>query len=966
MEKKQLILHLQTQIKMITKDTPKKLFLLDAFALIYRAYFAFSNSPRVNSKGLNTSAVFGFCNTLLEILNKEKPTHIAVVFDTDAPTQRHEEFEAYKANREEMPEDLRTSIPYIIDLIKGFNIDVIGIPGYEADDIIGTLARKAENAGFTTYMMTPDKDYGQLVAANTFIYKPARLGNGAEIQGVEEICKKWEINNVAQLIDILGLMGDKVDNIPGIPGVGEKTAIQLIKDYGSIDGLYQNTDKLKGKLKEKVENNKEMALQSRKLATIIIDCPIELDEASLAVKPLNKDALRELFKELEFRRIAQNVLGEDIGGSESLGNSQATKEYKPKASNGQTDLFSTSEFFNGNNVNGNSLPEVVESNFKTVKDVEHKYILINSESEINDLVAKLNSVSEFCFDTETTGLNSMEAELVGLSFATKKFEAYYVPAPADKEGALALLKKFEPIFNDVSKTLIGQNIKYDYHILMNYGVQIKNKLFDTMVAHFLIQPEMRHGMDVLAETYLNYSPVSIETLIGKKGKGQLSMRDVPLEQITEYAAEDADITLQLKEIFEPKLKETETEKLFNEVEVPLITVLADMEREGIMIDVPALKELSLQLETDIVAVEKEIYEHAGFKFNISSPKQVGDVLFEVLKISDKAKKTKTGQYATGEDVLLKLEGSHPIIAKILDYRELVKLKSTYVDTLPELVNQTTKHIHTSYNQVVAVTGRLSSDNPNLQNIPIRTERGRQIRKAFIPRDSEHILLSADYSQIELRIVASISGDPNMCDAFQHGKDIHTATAAKVFGVSESEVTKEMRYKAKSVNFGIIYGQGAFGLAENLNIPRAEAKELIDNYFKEYPSIKNYMDTEINFAREHGYVKTLLGRKRWLRDITSNNATVRGFAERNAINAPIQGSAADMIKVAMINIHEDLKKRNLRTKMLLQVHDELVFDVYKPELEMIKPIIEEHMKNALPLKVPVEVGMGEGANWLVAH
>ena len=948
---------------MITKDTDKKLFLLDAFALIYRAHFAFSNSPRINSKGLNTSAVFGFCNTLTEILKKEKPTHIAVVFDTDSPTQRHIEFEAYKANRQEMPEDLRLAIPHVIDLIKAFNIDVIGLPGFEADDVIGTLAKKAEILGFTTYMMTPDKDYGQLVDDNTFIYKPARLGNGAEILGQAEICKKWEIENVAQLIDILGLMGDASDNIPGIPGVGEKTAIQLMKDYGSIDNLYLNTDKLKGKLKEKVENNKDMAFQSRKLAAIILDCPVEFDEASLALKPHNQEALREIFKELEFRRIAQNILGEDIGGSESISNTAVT--YQSKASNGQTDLFSTSEFFN--NQNGTAtLEEKVIINYNTVKNIAHNYITVNTESAITDLINKLSAVSEFCFDTETTGLNSLEAEIVGLSFAVKTFEAYYVPVSDNRAEAKKLLNRFLPILEDKSKTLIGQNIKYDYHILMNYGIQIKNTLFDTMVAHFLIQPEMRHGMDVLAETYLNYSPISIETLIGKKGKNQTSMRDAPLDLITEYAAEDADITLQLKEVFKPKLQETLTEKLFNDVELPLITVLADMEREGINLDVNVLRDFSSQLKGDIENVEKEIYEHAGFKFNISSPKQVGDVLFEVLKISDKAKKTKTGQYATGEDILLKLEHTHAIVSKILDYRELVKLKSTYVDTLPELVNKHTNHIHTSYNQVVAVTGRLSSDNPNLQNIPIRTERGRQIRKAFIPRSNDYILLSADYSQIELRIVASISEDPNMCDAFQKGKDIHTATAAKVFGVAENEVTKEMRYKAKSVNFGIIYGQGAFGLSENLNISRNEAKDLIDNYFKEYPSIKNYMDTEINFARENGFVQTLLGRKRWLRDITSHNQTVRSFAERNAINAPIQGSAADMIKVAMINIHHELKNKNLKTKMLLQVHDELVFDVYKPELEIVKPIIEKLMQDALPLKVPVEVGMGVGENWLEAH
>jgi len=949
---------------MLTKNTDKKLFLLDAFALIYRAYFAFSNNPRINSKGFNTSAIFGFTNTLLEILNKEKPSHIAVVFDTDAPTQRHEEFEAYKANREEMPEDLRASIPLIIDLIKGFNIEVIGLPGYEADDLIGTLARKAENLGYTTYMMTPDKDYGQLVDANTYIYKPARLGNGAEVLGVEDICKKWEIRNVGELIDILGLMGDKVDNIPGIPDVGEKTAIQLIKDFGSIENLLQNTDKLKGKLKEKVENNKEMAIQSKRLATIIIDCPIEFDEQKLVRKELNKDALRELFKELEFRRLGQTLLGEDIGGNESLATEKT--EYKAKASNGQTDLFSTAAFFNEQNGNGDSGESEPETNHETISTVAHQYVLVDTDEKLNELISVLNSVQEYCFDSETTGLNALEAEVVGLSFSIKAHEAYYVSIPADKNEAQKILEKLRPIFENESKILIGQNIKYDYHILKNYNISIKNKLWDTMVAHFLIQPDMRHNMDVLAETYLNYSPVSIETLIGKRGKNQLSMRDVPVEQIKDYAAEDADVTFQLKDKFVPKLKETETEKLFTEVEVPLINVLADMEREGINLDVKGLKDFSAQLAEDITKVDEEIQQLAGTKFNISSPKQVGEILFEYLKIVDNPKKTKTGQYATSEDILAKLEGKHPIISKILDYRELVKLKSTYVDALPDLVSGVTHRIHTSFNQVVAVTGRLSSDNPNLQNIPIRTERGRQIRKAFIPRNEDYVLLSADYSQIELRVAASMSGDPGMCEAFNAGKDIHTATAAKVYGVPENEVTKDMRYKAKSVNFGIIYGQGAFGLAENLNISRTEAKQLIDNYFKEYEGIKKFMDGQVNFAREHGYVKTLLGRKRWLRDITSSNATVRSFAERNAINAPIQGSAADMIKVAMINIHNELSKMNIKSRMVLQVHDELVFDVYKPELDLIKPIIEKHMQHALPLKVPVEVGMGVGVNWLEAH
>ena len=943
---------------MITKQTEKKLFLLDALALIYRAYFAFSNNPRINSKGFNTSAIFGFTNTLLEILNKEKPSHIAVVFDVEGPTQRHIEFESYKANREEMPEDLRKSIPIIVELIKGFNIEVYGITGFEADDVIGTLAIKAEKAGFTTYMMTPDKDYGQLVDTNTFIYKPARLGNGAEILGTEEICKKWEIKSVSQLIDILGLMGDKADNIPGIPGVGEKTAIQLIKDFGSIENILQNTHQLKGKLKEKVEINKEMAIQSKRLATIILDCPIELEEEKLAIKKLNKPALLEIFKELEFRGFAQKLLNEDIGFNE-------TKSVeKPKPQTAQTDLFNSPDLFS-QDIENNSPKEMV-ANFKTINELNHIYELIDSTEKIINLIALLKQHHEFCFDTETTSLNTLNAELVGFSFSVKEHEAYYVPINESKALALEQINLFKPLFEDETKTLIGQNIKYDYQVLKNYGIDIKNKLFDTMVAHFLIMPDMRHNMDLLAQTYLNYSPVSISTLIGKKGSDQLSMRSVDINLIKDYAAEDADITLQLKNNFVPKLIEHELEKLFNEVELPLIKVLANIEREGINIDVPALKEFSLQLQSDIAIVEAEIQSFAGTKFNVSSPKQVGEILFEYLKIIDKPKKTKTGQYATGEDVLSKLESLHPIVAKILDYRELVKLKNTYVDTLPELVNKTTGRIHTSFNQVVAVTGRLSSDNPNLQNIPIRTEKGRQIRKAFIPRDENHILLSADYSQIELRIVASISGDTNMCEAFRLKKDIHTATAAKVFGVNEDEVTKEMRYKSKSVNFGIIYGQGAFGLASNLNIPRKEAQDLINNYFKEYGAIKNYMDDTIEFARENGFVKTLLGRKRWLSDINSNNATVRNYAERNAINAPIQGSAADMIKMAMINIYNELKNNNFKTKMLLQVHDELVFDVYKPELEMVKPIIEKLMREALPLNVPVEVGIGVGLNWLEAH
>jgi DNA polymerase-1 len=944
---------------MITKDTPKKLFLLDAYALIYRAYFAFSSNPRISSKGLNTSAIFGFTNTLLEILNKEKPTHIAVVFDTPEDTVRHNEYVEYKSQREEMPEDLRIAIPYIYKLIEGFNIPAIETPGFEADDAIGTLAKVAEQKGYTTYMMTPDKDYGQLVDENTFIYKPARMGNGAEILGKEEICKKWEIQHVGQLIDILGLMGDKVDNIPGIPGVGEKTAIQLVKDFGTIENLLENSDKLKGKLKEKVENNKEKALQSKWLATIILDVPVEFNEELLALKPINKELLRELFSELEFRGIAQKILGEDIGGSKD------SASFTPKATPKQKpDLFNGGDLFSEENVE--AVAEANAKQFKTIKDLNPNYVLVNTPELTNHLLSILQSSTEFCFDSETTDLNTINAEIVGMSFAVKENEAYYIPVSEVKEEAQQTINLFKPIFENESKTLIGQNIKYDLQVLKNYGVEIKNKLWDTMVAHFLFMPEMRHNMNVLAETYLDYSPISIEELIGKKGKDQLSMRSVPLDVIKDYASEDADITLKLKKVFEPELKNSNTEKLFHDVELPLIHALAGMEREGINVDVKLLNDFSSSLQDEISQVDKEIQSLAGTSFNISSPKQVGEILFDYLKIIDKPKKTKTGQYATGEDVLSKLEGKHPIISKILDYRELVKLKSTYVDTLPLLVNPKTNRIHTTFNQVVAVTGRLSSDNPNLQNIPIRTERGRHIRKAFVPRNEEYTLLSADYSQIELRVVASISEDPLMCEAFNLGKDIHVATAAKVYGIAESEVTKEMRYKAKSVNFGIIYGQGAFGLAENLNISRTEAKELIDNYFAQYTGIKKYMDHEIEFAREHGYVQTLLGRKRWLKDITSNNATVRSFAERNAINTPIQGSAADMIKVAMINIHEELKKMNVKSKMILQVHDELIFDVYKPELEIIKPMVENHMKNALTLKVPIEVGMGVGNNWLDAH
>lgn len=968
----------------MSSENPKKLFLLDAFALIYRAYFAFSNNHRINSKGLNTSAILGFTNTLVEVLKKEKPTHIAVVFDTSEPTVRHIEYTEYKAQREAMPEDLSSAIPYIIKLIEGFNIPVLYSHGYEADDVIGTLAKKAEQHGYTTYMMTPDKDYGQLVSDNIFIYKPARLGNGIEIMGVKEVCAKWEIENVNQLIDILGLMGDKVDNIPGIPGVGEKTAIQLVKDFGSIENLIQNTDKLKGKLKEKVEQNVDKATLSKRLATIICDVPVEFDEKSLQRDEPNKEVLKDLFAELEFRRLAEQLglttpgpASFDEGGTVPAPKVVAPRKTSVKTNPGQADLFASEGDevialeqelqIEESAVDGEEAIARPSTALSKIDTVPHVYHLVDTKEKRDELIAVLNRQAEICFDTETTGVDANQAELVGMSFAYKAAEAYYIPFPENQTEAQQLVNEFKPLFENEAVGKIGQNIKYDLAILKRYAVDLKGKLFDTMVAHFLIQPDMRHNMNVLAETYLNYSPVSIEALIGKKGKGQLGMRSVPIEQIKDYAAEDADITYQLKTIFAPMLDKAQAQKLFEEIEVPLIPVLAAMEAEGISLDKGALNELSVGLQKDIALVEAEIQQLAGTPFNVSSPKQVGEILFEILKIVEKPKKTKTGQYATGEDVLVKLVGKHEIIGKILDYRELVKLKNTYVDTLPELINPLTGRIHTSYNQVVAVTGRLSSDNPNLQNIPIRTERGREIRRSFTARNENYTLLSADYSQIELRIIAGLSKDAGMIEAFQSGQDIHKATAAKVYGVDLEEVTSDMRRNAKMVNFGIIYGISAFGLSERLNIPRKEAATIIENYFAKYPGIKTYMDESIQIAREQGFVETVMGRRRYLRDINSSNFTVRGFAERNAINAPIQGSAADMIKIAMINIHKDFKEQNLKSRMLLQVHDELIFDVWNEELEIVKPIIENRMKNAMPaLNIPIEIGMGTGRNWLEAH
>ncbi len=941
----------------------KKLFLLDALALVYRAYYALIRSPRITSEGRNTNAQFGFTNALVDLINNQKPTHIAVCFDTHAPTERHIDFVEYKANRQETPEDILSAIPDIKEIIKGFNIPVIELDGYEADDIIGTLAKQAEKEGFEVYMVTPDKDYGQLVSENIKIYKPPYQGGLVEILGPAEVCKKWDIENVSQVIEILGLMGDAVDNIPGIPGVGEKTAAKLLKEYGSIENTLNNADKIKGSLGEKVRNGKEMAIMSKKLATIILNVPVSFHAGDFELKEFNKEALTQIFAELEFKTIGKRILGEDIPS--------ATNNSPKPAPVGQMDLF-------GNNVDtpitsvvereekdSDQAPIIVDKN---IHNTPHEYHLVNSESAIKELLKKLSGEKEICFDTETTNIDANLAELVGMSFSYKAGEAYYLPCPVEKKDCIQLLEKFIPLFNDVNKVWIGQNLKYDMLVLKWYGIELAGKIFDTMLAHYVIEPEGKRSMDMLSAKYLGYEPVHIEELIGKKGKHQGTMRDVELEKIKEYAAEDADITLQLKNIFVPQLKANNVEKVFYEIENPLAKVLTEMEYEGINVDINFLQSYSKELDIDAKKAEELVYTQAGVRFNLASPKQLGEVLFDKLKLDPKAKKTKTGQYATGEEVLVKLATQHKICNDILVFRELTKLKSTYVDALPALINPKTGRVHTSYAQAIAVTGRLSSNNPNLQNIPIRTDRGREIRKAFIPRNENYVLVSADYSQIELRIVAAISGDQNMCEAFRTGKDIHTATAAKVFNVAESEVTKEMRYKAKSVNFGIIYGQGAFGLAENLGISRTEAKEIIDNYKKEFPSIQEYMDKTIQFAKTSGYVETLMGRKRWLKDIGSANFTLRSFAERNAINSPIQGSAADMIKIAMIKIQDEFKKRNFKSKMLLQVHDELVFDVLKEELEIVKPVILNCMQHALllPNDVPTDAEIGSGANWLVAH
>ena len=931
----------------------KKLFLLDAMALIFRAYYALIRNPRITSKGKNTNAQFGFTNTVIELINNQKPTHMAVCFDTAAPTERHTDFAEYKANRQDAPEDLTIAIPDIKRILQGFNIPIIESDGYEADDVIGTLSKQAETLGYNVYMVTPDKDYGQLVTDKVKIYKPGYQGGDVEIMGPKEVCEKWCIKSVDQVIDILGLMGDAVDNIPGIAGIGQKTACKLLTEYGTLDNVLENADNIKGALGEKIKAGRQDAIMSKKLATIITSVPIDLHEENYRLKEWNRESLKEVFTELEFKTVIKRLLGEDDAGANG----------KPGASGVQGDLFNTTT--------ASEEPEVISvvKPTKNIQNTPHEYDVVESESEFQNLLDVLSKNNEISFDTETTNIDANDADLVGLSFCVEPSSGWYVPVPCDNVAETkTILSRFLSLFNDESKTWVGHNLKYDLLMLKWYGFEIKGKIFDTMLAHCLIDPDGKNNMDWLSAKFLNYEPIHIEELIGKKGKNQGCMKDVELEKIKEYAVEDADITLQFKKIFIPKLKNFEVENVFYKVENPLVPVLTNMEYEGVKIDMEFLNEYSRVLEIEARVHEEKVYETAGVRFNLGSPKQLGEVLFEKLQLDPKAKKTKTGQYATDEFVLRKLAVLHPVADDILAYREYSKLRSTYVDALPLLINKKTGRVHTTYGQGAVVTGRINSNNPNLQNIPIRTERGREIRKAFIPRDENHVLLSADYSQIELRIVAAISNDTVMCEAFMQNKDVHTATAAKVYSVDEEAVTKEMRRKAKSVNFGIIYGQGAFGLAENLGISRTEAKTIIDNYKKEFAGITKYMDDMINYAREHGYVQTVMGRKRWLRDINSSNFTVRGYAERNAINSPIQGTAADMIKLAMVKVHQAFKENGFKSKMILQVHDELVFDVIKEEEEQIKPVIIECMQSAmtLPNGIPVLAEVGSGTNWLEAH
>ncbi len=933
---------------MLTPQHDKKLFLLDAFALIYRAYFAFAKNPRINSKGQNTSAAFGFTNALIDVIKKEQPTHLAVVFDAPGgATNRQADFAAYKANRQEMPEDIRSMIDPIKRIVEAFNIPILLKSGFEADDVIGTLSVVAEKEGYYTYIMTPDKDMGQLVSDKVFIYKPGRGGDPATVLGVKEVCEKFEIEHPKQVIDILGLWGDASDNIPGIPGIGEKTAKKLIQQYGSMEKLFENVNDLKGKQKENVIEFEEQGRLSKMLATIILDVDVEFNPEKLEMCPPDAEKIKEVFTELEFRTLAKRIIGEEI--TISAGNAQ----------DGQLDLFGTQSLVD--------IQQPIEvADLKTIATEKPSYHLVNTAEERKELIQILLQQKEVCFDTETTSIDSLEAELVGMSFSFAARQGFYVPTPEDRAQAQAIVDEFRPFFEAENIEKIGHNIKYDLQILANYGVKVAYPLFDTMIAHYLIQPESKQGMDFLAEYYLQYRPISIETLIGKKGKNQGNMRDLKPEEVSDYACEDADITFQLKQLFEPQIQKDHLRSLFYDMEMPLVQVLQEMEQEGIALDVPHLQAFSAQLEEEARETEAKIKEMAGMDFNVDSPKQLGEVLFDHMKISSKAKKTKTGQYQTSEDALEQYKSDHPIIEKILDYRQIKKLKSTYVDPLPTMLSSKDQRIHTTFMQTVTATGRLSSNNPNLQNIPIRTDKGRKIRQAFVARGKEYKLMSADYSQIELRIIAALSGDPNMIEAFRQGHDIHAATAANVYHVPMEEVTRDQRSAAKAVNFGIIYGQSAFGLAQNLGISRTEAKQIIDSYFAQFPTIKTFMDESVKNARELGYVETIMKRRRYLPDINSANAVVRGYAERNAINAPIQGSAADVIKLAMIAVQREMKKQEVKSKLLLQVHDELVFDVHESELELMPKLVKTAMEQAVDFVVPMIVEANTGENWLEAH
>lgn len=941
----------------------KRLFLLDAYALIFRGYYAFIKNPRINSKGMDTSAIMGFMNALMDVIKREKPDHLAVAFDKGGSTFRLEMFEQYKANRDATPEAIKIAVPYIQELLRAMHIPIIEVAGFEADDLIGTIAKQAEKENYKVFMVTPDKDFAQLVSENIFMYRPARMGNDIEIWGIPEVKAKFEVEHPLQVIDYLGMMGDAVDNIPGLPGVGEKTAKKLLAEFGSMENLLDNTDKLKGALKDKIEANKAQGILSKKLATILLDCPVTFDEKDYELATPDIEKTDALFMELEFRQMKAQFdklyNGNENGNNNDNFQTEPKKQIVKKSNEEQYDLFGFSD--------GEDATETVNSYYATLENTEHFYQNVQGDLPVKMFIQNLLNQPSVCFDTETTGLNALNSELVGLAFSWEKGKGFYVPFSENREEAQVLIEKFKPFFENENIEKVGQNIKYDLKILSQYGIEVKGNLFDTMIAHYLINPDMRHNMDVLSETYLKYSPKSITELIGKKGKNQGNMRDIPLDEIKEYAVEDADVTFQLKNHFLPILEKVGTKKLYDEIEIPLVPVLADMEKEGINLDVDFLQKMSIDMTAESKALEQKIYETAGETFNLASPKQLGDVLFEKMKIGGaKQKKTKTGQYATGEEILSYLANDNPIVKDILEWRQMVKLQSTYIDALPNQVDSKTGRVHTDYMQTVAATGRLSSNNPNLQNIPIRTERGRQIRKAFIARNENYTLVSADYSQIELRIIAALCGEENMIAAFKNNEDIHKSTAAKVFNIPLEEVTKEQRSHAKTVNFGIVYGVSAFGLSNQTNLSRKESAELIDAYYKTYPKLKSFISDQVDFARENGYVETISGRRRYLKDINSANAIVRGGAERNAVNAPIQGSAADIIKIAMINIHKKLKSENWQSKMLLQVHDELVFDVHNSELEKIQPMIKFEMENAFKMIVPLEVEIGSGKNWLEAH